>query len=87
VSVASIIYVMCAATSGACAALLLRAYSVSRVNLLFWSGLCFVGLAVSNALLVIDIMFLHQIDLMLARHLLTLASLSLLIYSLVWETR
>jgi hypothetical protein len=78
---------MCAATSGACAALLLRAYSLTRVNLLFWSGLCFTGLAISNALLVIDILLIEQIDLMVPRHMLTLASLSLLIYSLVWETR
>jgi hypothetical protein len=85
--VATLIYFMCAATSAACAALLLRAYSYTRVNLLFWSGLCFVGLALSNTLLLIDITVMPQVSLSLPRNLVTLGSLSLLIYSLIWEAR
>lgn len=53
-SMATLIYFMCAATSAACAALLLRGYSYSSVKLLLWSGLCFVGLALSNVLLIVD---------------------------------
>ena len=40
---------MCAHWLG-CAVLLLQAYRQSRYALLLWSGLCFVGLTVSNAL-------------------------------------
>jgi hypothetical protein len=85
--VATLIYFMCAATSAACAALLLRAYSYTRVSLLFWSGLCFVGLALSNTLLLIDISVMPLVSLWLPRNLVTLGSLSLLIYSLIWEAR
>ena len=48
---ASVVYALCALTSLACAVLLLRAYRRSWARLLFWSGLCFVGLALNNVLL------------------------------------
>ena len=83
---ATIIYVICALTSAGCAALLLRGYSQTRVKLLFWSGLCFVGLALSNSLLVIDLVFTPDISFLIVRNLLTLGGLSVLIYGLVWET-
>ena len=38
------IYALCALTSLVCSVLLLRGYSDSRYRLLFWAGLCFVGL-------------------------------------------
>jgi hypothetical protein len=85
--VATIIYFLCAATSASCAALLMRSYSQTRVKLLFWSGLCFVGLALSNALLVVDLVFVPDVSFWLARNILTLGGLSVLIYGLVWETR
>ena len=40
-----IVYLLCAATSALCAALLVRSYRRSRSRLLLWSCLCFVGLA------------------------------------------
>ena len=46
-----LVYLLCALTSLACAVLLLRGYFRTRVRLLLWSGLCFVGLALNNALL------------------------------------
>jgi hypothetical protein len=84
---ATIIYFMCAGTSAACAALLLRGYANSRVGLLFWSGLCFVGLGLSNILLVIDLVFVPQSSFLVARDIITLISLAVLIFGLVWETR
>ncbi|MBI4474161.1 MAG: hypothetical protein HY646_15935 [Acidobacteria bacterium] len=84
---ATFIYFMCAATSLACAVLLLRAYQTNKLGLLFWSGVCFAGLALSNTLLVIDLVFVPDLDLSLLRHLVTLTSVSVLIYSLVWETQ
>jgi hypothetical protein len=44
---------LCALTSLACAVLLARAWLGSRVPLLFWCMVCFAGLAVNNALLVV----------------------------------
>lgn len=82
---AELVYVLCAVTSLACAVLLLRAYKQSRVRLLFWSGLCFVGLALNNALLFIDLKVMPQTDLFLLRSLPALLGIMLLIYGLIWD--
>jgi hypothetical protein len=83
---ATAIYLLCALTSIACAALLLRGYSQTRVRLLFWSGLCFVGLALNNILLVVDLKVLPEIDLEFWRAVPALAGVAALLYGLVWET-
>jgi hypothetical protein len=83
---ATAIYVLCALTSIACAFLLLRGYSQSRVRLLFWSGLCFAGFALNNILLILDLSVLPDVDLEMWRTLPALAGVSLLIYGLVWES-
>jgi uncharacterized protein DUF5985 len=85
--VATFIYFMCAATSAACAVLLLRSYSRTGLKLLLWSGLCFAFLTLSNVLLVIDLVFVPNMTFALPRNILTLSGLFVLIYSLVWETR
>ncbi|HYH83176.1 MAG TPA: DUF5985 family protein [Longimicrobium sp.] len=84
---ATIVYVLCALTSLACAVLLLRGYARNGVRLLLWVGLCFVGLALNNILLVVDVRMVPSVDLSLWRSLPALAGLMLLIYGLVWETR
>ena len=83
---ATAIYILCALTSIICAALLLRGRSQTRARLLFWSGLCFAGLALNNILLIIDVAVLPQVDLEIWRTLPALAGVALLIYGLVWET-
>jgi hypothetical protein len=57
------------------------------VKLLFWSGLCFVGLALSNILLVIDLVVIPEVSFWLPRNLLTLSGLAVLLFGLIWETR
>ena len=84
---ATLVYVLCALTSLACAVLLLRGYTQNRVRLLLWAGLCFVGLALNNILLVIDVRVVPEIDLSVWRSLPALAGLMVLIYGLVWESR
>ncbi|MDP9190601.1 MAG: DUF5985 family protein [Acidobacteriota bacterium] len=84
---AIIVYVLCAATSALCAVLLLRGYAKSRARLLFWSGLCFAGLALNNVLLVVDVRVIPAVDLTLWRTIPALIGISLLVYGLVWETR
>ena len=51
----SIVNLMGTLTVGLCAFLLLRAYTRVRKRLLLWSGMCFAGLTVANALLIIDL--------------------------------
>lgn len=84
---ATVVYALAALTSVLCAVLLLRGYATTRVRLLLWAGLCFVGLALNNVLLFVDLGLMPGLDLSLWRSLPTLAGLMLLIYGLVWETR
>lgn len=84
---AAAVYVLCALTSLACAVLLLRAYARRGVRLLFWSGLGFVGFALGNAVLVVDMLVLPDGDLSLFRNLPVLAGLAVLVYGLVWDTQ
>jgi hypothetical protein len=81
------VYVLCAATGVACATLLARGYAQTRSRLLFWSAACFVGLSISNILLVVDLVLLPGRDLFIYRNLFTLGGLTVLIYSFVWETK
>lgn len=82
---AGLIYILCAVTSLACAILLLRTYARSRVRFLLWSGLCFVGFALNNALLFVDLRLLPSVDLFIVRNVPTLIGISLLLYGLIWE--
>lgn len=85
---AACVYILCALMSSACAVLLLRAYARGRVRLLLWSGLGFVGFAIGNAMLVLDLVVLPtSVDLALWRALPVLAGLTVLLYGLVWEAR
>ena len=83
--VADIIYVLCVATSLACAILLWRGYRRSRARLLMWSSLCFFGLALNNALLILDVRILPAVDLSIWRTVPALAGITLLVYGLVWD--
>jgi hypothetical protein len=80
----NLVYALCALTSLACAVLLLRGYARSRARLLLWSGLCFVGLFINNALLVVDARV--EFDLSIVRTLPAVIGVALLLYGLVWES-
>lgn len=85
---AELIYLLCMATSLFCASLLARRYRNTRSRLLLWSTICFVGLAINNALLVIDlIVFPNDIDLVVWRASTAYVSLLVLLAGLVWEAR
>lgn len=82
----SAVYTLGALTSFACAILLLRGYARGRRKLLLWSGLCFLGLGLNNALIFVDLVMLPQVDLYLLRLGTTLVSMALMIYGLIWES-
>lgn len=82
---AEAVYILCAATSIACAVLLLRAYFRSRARFLLWSGLCFVFLGLNNILLYIDLAVFDDVDMRLVRHATALAGLLLLVWGLIWD--
>lgn len=84
---AAIIYTLCALTAVMCAWLLLRSYSRTRHRLLLWSGLCFVGLSVSNILVVLDRIVFPSVDISLPRLLVALAAMLLLLHGLISENK
>ena len=79
------IYLLCALTSAACAALLGRAFLRQRIRLLLWTCACFIGLALNNLLMFVDLVLIPDVDLSLARALLALCGLLPLVFGLVWE--
>jgi hypothetical protein len=82
-----IVYLLCALAALACATLLLRGYRRTRARLLLWAGLCFVGLTLSNALVVVDLVVVPTRDLFTARNLAALGGLAVLLYGLIWDTK
>lgn len=82
---AEAVYILCAATSIACAVLLLRAYGRTKARLLLWSGLCFAFLGLNNVLLFLDLSVIRGVDLRPVRHSAALAGLLLLVWGLVWD--
>jgi hypothetical protein len=82
---AALIYTLCALTCAVTAWLLLRGHHRTRFRLLFWAGLCFAMLTVSNALVVADRIFLPDVSLGTWRLATTLAALGLLLYGLIWQ--
>jgi hypothetical protein len=83
-----IIYILCAATSLLCAVMLFRGYYRSGVRLLFWSGLCFLGLMLDNILLYVDLHVLGEdFSLIIWRKVPGLIAVMLLLFGLVWESK
>jgi hypothetical protein len=85
-TMAAVIYSLCALTSITCFVLLWRSWRASRARLLFWSALCFGVLSVNNVLLVLDmVVWPVEVDLSTARLAVALAAVLLLLFGLIWE--
>ena len=81
------LYGLCALTALACALLLLRAYGASGARLLLWGGLCFAALTVNNVLLMVDLLFVPQVDLFLWRNVAALVGMAVLVWGLIWDAQ
>ncbi len=81
---APVVYVIGALTTCVCAVLLLRGFFRSRQRLLLWSGLCFVGLAISNSLIFVDLVLLPDVNLYRLRLATAAVAMVLLLYGLIW---
>ncbi|WP_025560334.1 DUF5985 family protein [Sphingomonas sp. UNC305MFCol5.2] len=81
----SIVYLLCFATSTACALLLARSYRRSGMRLLLWSASCFALLAVNNLFVIVDLLLIHDIDFSLLRLLLALAAVAVLLFGFIWD--
>ncbi|HEY2380367.1 MAG TPA: DUF5985 family protein [Terriglobia bacterium] len=80
------IYILGALTGLCCAVLLLRGYARAKKKLLLWSGLCFAGLTVSNALVFVDLVLFPDVNLYRLRLGTAAAAMILLLYGLIWES-
>ena len=81
---AVIVSILGTLTALLCAVLLLRGWGLSRQRLLLWSGLCFVGLTLANAVLVFN-QLQPATDLYLPRLSVAAFAMLLLVFGLVWE--
>ena len=82
----SIIYLLCAITSLGAAVLLWRGYRRSHQRLLYWSSLCFFIMAVSNGILILDLVIFPDVNLLPWRNLVNQVGLLVLLYGLIFES-
>lgn len=80
------VYILGSLTTLACGVLLLRGYFRGANKLLLWSAICFLGLAVSNFLVFVDLVLLPDVDLYLWRLLVAAIAMTALMYGLIWES-
>lgn len=81
-----IIYLLCALTCLGSAVLLWRGYRRTYQRLLYWSALCFAIMAVSNGLLILDLVLLPNVNLLPYRSVVTQIALLVLLYGLIFES-
>ena len=81
------LYILTSLTALLCAVLLLRAWSRVRRKLLLWSGLCFLGLTLSNALKFADLIVFLKTDLYTWRLATAALAMALLLFGLIWESQ
>ena len=79
------VYLLCFATSAACAFLLARNYLRTRARLLLWSAACFLLLALNNFVVVLDLLVIPDVSFRLVRILLALSAVGVLLFGFVWD--
>jgi hypothetical protein len=84
--VAEAVYILCFLTSALVAFLLLRAYRRTRMPVLLWCAIGFVGLCLNNFLLVIDFYTPRLFDLSVIRQIPALLGATVLVFGLIWES-
>lgn len=82
----ALVYTLCMLTSIVCAVLLWRGHRRSGLRLLFWSSICFAILAVSNGLLILDLVIFPDVYILPYRTAASLLAYVVLIYGLIFES-
>jgi hypothetical protein len=82
---AAVIYTLCTLTSLLCAVLLFRSYLKSKYRLLYWAGLCFVGLTINNIFLVSDKLIFPEWDFFPLRVAVGFLALCFFMYGLIFD--
>ncbi len=86
-TIAEIIYLLCAATSLVAAVLLTRQYRSRPTPLLFWSSVSFAGFAVNNVLVYADLALFPDTAIGLPRTLVATLAMLALVYGLTKEVQ
>jgi len=81
----TLVYALCFATSSMCAWLLARSYWKSSARLLMWSAACFIFLAASNLVVILDILVIPDVDLRIYRLTLSLSAVLTLLFGFIWD--
>lgn len=81
-----LVYTLGSLVSLCCTFLLFRGYARVKKPLLLWSGLCFLGLTLSNLLVFVDLELLPTLGLFRVRLVTAGISILLLLYGLIWES-
>ena len=81
----ALVYLLCFLTAALCAGLLVRQHRAAPSPVLLWSAACFVFLALSNLLVVVDRIILIELDLWTERLALTVMAISVLLFGFIWE--
>ncbi len=82
----TLVYTLCTLTCIGCAVLLWRGYRRSKLRLLFWSSLCFGILAISNALLFLDLVVFPTVYILPVRSSISQVALLVLLFGLIFES-
>ena len=85
-ALSGLVYLLCFFASALCAGLLVRQYRKSRTPVLVWSAACFVLLALSNLLVVVDRLVVPDVSLRTMRLAVTVLAISVLLYGFIWES-
>jgi len=83
--IAAAVYILGTLVALACGVLLLRGYRRGKQKLLLWSGVCFVGLALSNFFIFLDLSVFPDIDFYPARLVTAAIAMMFMLYGLIWE--
>jgi len=83
-----VVYILCTLACSLCVVLLVRQYWRNNSVFLLRCGICFFGLAISNACVCIGLLNLNlELNLCVLRGVITLLSIMVLIYGFVWDTK
>ena len=84
---AFVVYVLCLATALLCSGLLARGYVQTRHRLLFWASICFLFLGIENAVIIVDLYVVPDIDIRPLPQSVPLIGVCTLLYGLLWESK
>lgn len=83
---ASMVYILGAVLSLSCAILLLNGYKKNKFRLLLWSSIGFVGFALNNMMLFVDLIIIPEVDLSIARTLPALIGMMIMVFGLISDS-